>query len=259
MSTNIHNGWKCSKPIYEFYKDLIDLKPKFKDLSLTLLHREVALLAAKEIDGIRHNNRECEKEWTVRDVLNSHASQVLDDLRKAEKEQSRRPTLDMDCQIFMFPREDHTLFMTVGEPKQYTDLIAQMPGVTHHPYWDSVDPPKDMTEAQWKEREEDWDIALSESGMPIEKCLTFSLTNTVWFRLGRASQIIEQMPPIEDRVHHLARITYVNDNWSEDQEYHQVAEHISAYANDPDIQSEYMRKVRPSVVPLALDHLVNTN
>jgi hypothetical protein len=60
--------------------------------------------------------------------------------------------------------------------KVYDDVWTSIPEVSYYGYWDNSDPENGVTDAEWEQREKDWDAALPyEDAVPSYRGFTATI------------------------------------------------------------------------------------
>lgn len=158
MSTNIGHGYRLKDMSLP---KLAAFCQRFRDALQPVLdrnvHTKVATLAAEIIDfGTCDGKKVKEKRILPLSIAHDYVQKAYQEVNKSGH---RNPPYDFECNISVFPIEGKTLAILNTEQQDFIDLWRQQPEVVWYPYWNSTDPPKDVTDEEWERRREDWDRA----------------------------------------------------------------------------------------------------
>lgn len=87
--------------------------------------------------------------------------------------QGRDPTVDFDFSLCLIPTKTKILTILYTEQKEMTKAWESFKEVTSYFYYNNSDQPDNITDAEWKSRGEEWDLALGDDGIPGNKSLQF--------------------------------------------------------------------------------------
>lgn len=202
MSTKIYNGLLIDLP-YSFSGIRTELIRLAKEEIIPVARLEYTKIVAhsvfSEMDKNAWNNRNNDAvEPTINDVVFRKCGEIDD--RVMSMRRTRDPWLDFEFSIVLFPLEDKILAIPYTEQKALLDVLLSKPYVKEYGYWNNTDEPEDMTEAEWKQREIDWDIALGDSAIPAENGFTLQFVREGYSLYPTISDIIHNKPSIENRV-----------------------------------------------------------
>lgn len=169
MSTKIFNGYRISDcahtaHLFQFVTDLrAALLPVYRAAYAAL----VAELAVSAADGGWLDIPDDwglfgDGLWSPLAYADMAATKAHQEIRRTGR---RAPAFDLQCEVGMVPdpadpRTAYALLYT--ERDDYREVFEAQPGVRPWPYWNNVDRPDDVTEAEWDERREVWDRVLGD-------------------------------------------------------------------------------------------------
>lgn len=186
MSTNIQNGFKFKNgmTMYEINEHLTALKPKLLDLARTtyqkLVIEDIVAYALTSLFGIElfspfNPPYVTDLEGYVGKSLSDLSFHIItshrDQIRKMDGNNPYcfTPDLDLGCKVCIFPLKGKMLGLFAGglglSGKDH-EMFMRQPWVQDYAFWDSTDPDETVSEAEWKQRELDWDEALPGIGIP---------------------------------------------------------------------------------------------
>ena len=128
-------------------------------------------------------------------------NEIAEKQRKIEKTGLRDPAFDFHCEICFIPFEDCILAILFTEQQTYTEIWESLPEVESYGYWNNTDPPDDVTDEEWKEREKKWDEALGEFYIPATAAFTIQCLGKYESLDGDWQSELDQFAvPFKDRV-----------------------------------------------------------
>jgi len=125
----------------------------------------------------------------------------------------RNPTCDFSCEVCFIPFEDYILALLYKDQKTYRAIWKLQPEVKSYGYWNNADPPDDVTNEEWEERKQRWDMALDEFSVPGVAGFTIQClgkyeslhTEDIWDNLDRF------LRPFKRRVENYATQKVMNE------------------------------------------------
>jgi hypothetical protein len=149
MSTKIYKGFKLETDSFQEALQIInafrpcvakqaeDLMDKFIDNAKAAYKGESMHIADIKID--------CFDLWT--------------NLRDKMKEKGfKNPSVDTDFNIVLIPTKGFLLGIVYTAHNEWYDAWCKRNGVQEYSYWNNSDKPDEISEEDWKKREEDWDV-----------------------------------------------------------------------------------------------------
>jgi hypothetical protein len=204
MSTKIYNGRLIAAHLHEAYDLLMKIKSQIKETGESLIAAWLVNDAVRKIDN-QHIKRTSEK-ITIIESWN----EFIDRNKKIKTQGYRDPSIDFECEAWIFPVNDKTLIIFNTEKSEFRKIIDENENIHNYGYWDNTDPDPDCTEEEWIQRGKDWDNALGETGVPNDRCLIMSMFSGERFIPDR-NEIIKHLPSKEDRAKSLARQFHINE------------------------------------------------
>lgn len=153
MSTKIHNAFKVKLPSKEFGQVLNFAKNTLKPVFLQAMKLEMVGVFNKGPDDYKAN-------WSKNDDLNREC-----------KSKKRWSHLDFGMHVIFFDvgLENELLMVAYPGNNRTVAAFSTIEGVSDYDYWDNVDQPDGVTDAEWKQREDHWDIALGTTDIPAQE------------------------------------------------------------------------------------------
>ena len=197
MSTKIHNGLilkGCT--LEEALQRLKKIRPACVERAKLATARQVAKKVVYRMDFSEN--------WQALDRKDRKAVwQITEDFRKAQiavtGEGIRSTTWDSSLDVCLIPSEGDLLALVYLEQDHgYWDLLKGI-GFTDFHYQNSTDKPDAITEEEWSQRSEKWDIAIPRGTVPCNVGVTYHLVT--WDDFGEAlfnRPLIEAQVPSEE-------------------------------------------------------------
>jgi hypothetical protein len=144
MSTKIYNGYKINLTGESLMKFLVSFHEEKIDpiIDEQILYFGKFRLYLKKVFEVFNNSdipEDCE------DLL-------------------ERIIADLGYSIQLFPKDDYTLAIFYGN-KGYEKMFASLDDVEYWGYWNNTDPQEGISDEEWSEREEDWEVL--RYGVPV--------------------------------------------------------------------------------------------
>lgn len=96
-------------------------------------------------------------------------------VREVKISSYRDPAVDFSCEVTILPSKVGPLALLFTESRAIKRTWESTKVVRAWPYWNNVDPPKDVSEADWEERGNVWDAALLDHAIPARAGLSMTL------------------------------------------------------------------------------------
>jgi len=153
MSTKIYTGFKLPQMSAQHLLDFC------------IVFREKAIIKRNEI--IKRVFREDyyrEKYWDLTMRAN-----------KVKKTMARDPIVDYSFELSLFPMKDKILGITFGDSGDLEKFFREQELVEDYYYQDQTDDFVEVSKDEWKQRKEDWEIALPGAGVPSHCSFCFTV------------------------------------------------------------------------------------
>ncbi len=250
MSTKIHNGYKINS---NDFQKVFNFILKFRDEAIEILKYQCYFRMAKNCsffyDSISTNfelpliqkmvdNRleylkdENKKEKTIFSLV---SNQIEDYYQDGEKNHARHPPDDFTCQLALLPFENKFYILLFAEDKVLIEIWKEKDLVSEFMFWNNTDPPDELTEREWSERQRIWDGILDDqciSSIPSTGGLTMNYIPNFWtfcpgkflYSQEERDEMIDiinnNIPSFEDRLKKISRKIAFNE------EYKKIAEKL---------------------------------
>lgn len=205
MSTKIYNGRIIRAPIGKAYDLLIRQKPAAVQIGRNLEIAFMANIAADKIDKARFDGEELDS------PLFQAWNEMSDRVREIKKTQRRDPAVDFECELWLFPYKEQTLVIPNAEARELQSWFDNLPFVEDYAYWDNSDPDDNVDKKIWKQRERDWNKVLPGAGVPLDRCLVFSIHAGGAPYPADPEEAVKYIRSVEDRLEALARRLVIQD------------------------------------------------
>lgn len=107
--------------------------------------------------------------------------------------------LDTLFEICVYPLTNTTwLIVPFSRCEEAKDFFFENEVFEYYGYWNNTDPDEDVTEEEWKQREEDWYTALPGIGIPAHEMFTITLCPDKM--LITLNDVMDNLPSFEQRV-----------------------------------------------------------
>ena len=204
MSTKVYNGIRFkSKNIQEVTQQLISLRPKAIEIGNKTVNENIGLAFASVVmNSDKTINKNLTKENFEENpkMFLFYLNLAIQDSFKRDYRKIYEPSFLFS--VMLFPSVDGTLYgyYLDDNNREYSKLLLEEIAEEFH-YQNQSDPPKDIVEEQWEEREKIWneilgDNALNERGWNFEivKAKDFELDQKKAY--NTIEQLIPKVPPI---------------------------------------------------------------
>lgn len=236
MSTKIYNGYIIQTDDIKLIMRLLGEIGKRYD---KVASKAVATLAARMITNVwdcmatGNEINPVIKPESGTSIYFKVSQTIEERRRKIATTRRRDPLFDFEFEITIFPIASKTLAMLFCDNRTLTKiltepLIESYPRLIEpYPYWDNTDRPDDVTDEEWRIREDDWDRAIG-----IEVPGRAGLTRTYHTLYGpdfQIADILASLDPLDERAKRLAEEILINQRCKE------------LYPNPPKTPGDFMR------------------
>lgn len=133
------------------------------------------------------------------DVLFTAIAHVNASNLECQKRGSRNPYYDFNFEVEIIPLKNKILLLPFTEQSECLALIRDQPWIQSYGYWNNSDPEEGVSEKEWSQRENDWNLALPGIGIPAENGFNVQLHPT-FFSGAYADKVLKYMPSYTSRV-----------------------------------------------------------
>ncbi|MBS7671412.1 hypothetical protein [Croceicoccus gelatinilyticus] len=244
MSTNIQNGRYYERGVFAFYKAAMARKTALTTLGRNEIARVGGILVADAIDKAALHSSE---------VSTGHILQrTYDDMVRRQRAIAatgrRDPEVDFSLELWIFPGRaaaGRTHFMIHTENRALRSKVDAMRGVNDFAWWDSTDPPEEVSKKDWRHRENVWSRNLGETGRPADRCMTLQLFDGDITRHAAPSDFLAAIPEKSARIQRLARHLAVED--TKDETAGAAIETLMEFERNEKFRSDMIKKATPLV------------
>jgi hypothetical protein len=156
MSTKIYQGYRL--PNVKTLKDLeilrTDLITKAKTVKVQTATQLAIRSSVHMLDLYKVGFNVPDPKQTI---FGYGYHKVQERFRKFKKEPYRDPYYDLRFELIVF-LTDPPLAIFIGENKNMISILANHPYIEWYGYWNNSDPPEDITDEEWEQREKDWEF-----------------------------------------------------------------------------------------------------
>jgi hypothetical protein len=208
MSTKIYGGRMIAAPIGRAYDMLLAARPQAVAIGTDLQHAWMARRAVELIDAAALKGE------VVGMPIIAAWQELLDGVREIRSTQRRRPDIDFEFELWLFPLGRRTLMLVHTEQSRMREWVDALPFVVDHSYWDNTDRDEDVDARTWASRRRDWEKALPGAGVPSDRSLTMTMFNHDFAMPPKASEALRHAPTLDARVATLARRRHIDEVYS---------------------------------------------
>lgn len=224
MSTKIYGGRMIAAPIGRAYDMLLAVRPQAVEIGTDLQHEWMTRRAVELIDAAALKGE-------VADApIFAAWQELLDGVREIRVSQRRRPDIDFEFELWLFPLGRRTLMLVHTEQSRMREWVDALPFVRDHSYWDNTDRDENVDARTWASRRRDWEKVLPGAGVPSDRSLTMTMFNHDFAMPVKASDALRHAPTLDARVAAVARRRHI------DEVYAAMLE--QARSEDPDYKPE---------------------
>ena len=159
MSTKIHEGLRIDLPEGQ---SVFDLANQLRTIISEEIHKE----------SIRYNAGLIRKRLLTAEAGSSYLDHLVRVLRKDEDEWG---TYDIGFFLYEPDHKEFLLAIPFGRGSAHYKRALEVPGVSEWGYWDNTDRPDELTEQQWEQRRNDWQVV--DYGPAVETALTVKMSD----------------------------------------------------------------------------------
>ena len=179
MSTKNYTGIQIKHmDIIELNKYIMEVRKQLKPIA----RKEFCKAFAKVVEelvvyiqtGIQLADNVDEYEFTnktpdgVVDYANKIVNKIIKNNKSAVTIMEHKSDFNFDVKICVFPIYRKLLGMYFIDNEALREAFLALPEISDYSYWNNVDRPEDISEAAWRRRGANWDIALPGIGIPSE-------------------------------------------------------------------------------------------
>lgn len=205
MSTKIYGGRiirDCDLNLA--YSRLLDAKPAAQKIAHEQRAKFLAIRATEMIDR-RRLASETVHQPLDNSAFNCASGELMNRMLTVAKERRRDPAIDFSMEVYLFKLPEHVLLILNVENCELREWFDSLPYVEDFHYQDNCDKPDDVSEGDWAGRRFAWDVALGESGVPADRCLTFEfIPETGYVPLPKVEDIMAYVPDNDQRARTIA-------------------------------------------------------
>ena len=154
MSTKIYNGYKIEGDIF----NVMDKLHILKSTMITKVYHDIKSTIV-EGHNVAPNNYE---------AFNS----VLNNIEEGSVSTTRNGNC-IDASVCILPFDNNIYATTYFNMNWQTEMFESMDGVSEFMYWDNTDPPEDISETDWEQRDILWGKILRDWKAPGFVGMTF--------------------------------------------------------------------------------------
>lgn len=123
-------------------------------------------------DTVKEHARSfCKTDYYIKNYV-----ELLDRAMHVKRTGQRDPLVDVSFDVTFFPIKNKLLAITFMDNKTLEKAWESLKGVEEYSYWNNTDKPEEVSKADWKNRENDWNEALLDGdAVPSKNGFSFTL------------------------------------------------------------------------------------
>lgn len=192
MSTKIYGGFRITQPGATDFMGLQallnELSAKITEVARAETNKHVLRSAIDRFDQdslrkaglIKASETEDDGRDPDEDVRGGYITcailRLLERTTKVEQTHQRDPSIDMECEVVLFPHESGLYGIAYTENRVIESAFFASEGIERFAYWNNTDRPNDVSEEAWEVRGRLWHELLPGSGVPAECGLSRKLS-----------------------------------------------------------------------------------
>lgn len=279
MSTKIYTGIIfTTNDVYEIHQTLLGLREeacrlgnikKFTErveLTTRIVDKKLVFNHFGEVDPdedlIIENGIVINQKGTYDKTAYGYACDIIDKDIREEQKRDQHSFYDIYLDFAIFPMKDKVLGMYFSNyENMYHKLIMNCPIIKDYHYQDSSDKPSKITNKEWGQRKEDWDIALKDIGISTHWGLMCKIVDGLLLDFARHDGLKLKwktlLPTFENRIKHATRM-YLTDKWTkeskEEKPFDKYCEADRRYRDEAEKNSDTIIKTREEVMKILPDN-----
>ena len=272
MSIHLHHGYRASTTTYPTHETLLAAIAPVADQTRDNLDTSLYARLVTELYDDQHtaSTTQNTEEETNSLILNNQPNTVTTSTPVSLLTQARDQFLEnvnqttpgyvwnnphsLDIDISSIPYDGYWYLLIHNQNNDYhISLTNILPGLDHHPYYNHVDHPTNVTTIEWAQRRNDWAFLLNAPDIKtVTTRWTHRNTATPNWALLTPETVITNQPTIWYRAHRLAQLeavtTYLTSNPTNNT--HQLMKIL----NHPTV-TERAHTIKTTLHPLTLNDL----
>ena len=192
MSTKIYGGFRITQPGATDFMGLQallnELSAKITEVARTETNKHVLRSAIDRFDQdslrkaglIKASETKEDGRDPDEDARGGYITcailRLLERTAKVEQTHQRDPSIDMECEVVLFPHESGLYGIAYAENRAIENAFFASEGIERFAYWNNTDRPDDISDDDWVSRGRLWHELLPGSGVPAECGLSRKLS-----------------------------------------------------------------------------------
>lgn len=224
MSTKIYNGIRfTTNDITEIYNELMKLRDEAIQIGQKLQAETITESLVSIVDKYMawtHFGIPNDSEFLIPEgkevivhgkneiPLLGHCSWEFLDKARDKKDKNLRADSDyvFNLKVMIHPIPGKLLGTEYGSSRAFTDLLFKCPLVKDYHYQNQTDQPDDISDEDWDQRRDDWDLALPGIGIPLYNGLEITIFDNGLLDIHPPHQfLVDSIPNFEKRVELVAK------------------------------------------------------
>lgn len=207
MSISLHNAFEVDFPDLETtYNTLAAFRARLE----TIGHNENIALHSREavtcIDRLAIFGSKSGEKYSGQETPFLYARNLIDQRRhKIKSDGYRDPHVDFDFTLTIFPIDNRILGMAHTERNSWFDLLCEIPGIRHTPWWNNTDPPDQITENEWQDRENIWRRIFRRDPVGRPSHCGFSLDMSPFLKSPKVEELVSAQEDFQTRLKRIAQ------------------------------------------------------
>ena len=202
MSTKIFNGWRMlDTTLDEAVKKIQAFRRDIAERADALAAERVARIITEAID------EKALRAWRDKPLAEDHLhsidevwQSILERQKKIKDTMGRDPTVDFEVTMNIYPLRGDVLGIIHTEQNDWEKAWFGSDGVEFYGYWNNTDRPEETSDAEWLQREQDWDGVLARWSAPADTTGATAAIHDGSVEMPSIEDIMACIPSFEDRL-----------------------------------------------------------
>jgi hypothetical protein len=200
MSTKIYNGARVlGHTLESFLVEVHRMRPVFREAAQSCMRQAVVNIASSDFD---RQTLGLDETAPPRSYIGAAYIELMDRQFECQRTGQRNPFIDHQSEVVVIPVEGQLLAIPYIDNPILRRLLVSQPWWQEFGYWDNTDEEEGVSEADWKERERLWSLALPDGLPPAQAGYTVTILASSSGQHDMTDEMLTPLlPTLEERVH----------------------------------------------------------
>jgi hypothetical protein len=229
MSFNVHNGYIIKNMSVTELQDFFHrFQKKAAELKKKSLSKILAKTISQNVDLFKLGIFTPRNEDLKENIYQLKSLELIKRIETVENEKRRDPEIDFESTISFIFKDNKCYALFFCDNKELNKLWVNSSEVTPYPYWNSTDRPKDVSEVEWRMREEIWDSFYKNQTTPDQNGFSFVFSKND-YRLIEKSDCMRNFPNLKERAKYATTEILLKDYFDNLRTNQQLIESTQSY------------------------------